>query len=678
MTDVRIRELFTLEGPTMDFFLREDGTLDEREELASAVRLALGTDSLADVNEVLPDPDSTDRRGWWGDIDADTIWGGWPVGCKNWLLTRTKIMEAPSSEGSTLQRAKNYTVQALQPLIDKRIATRIDVQAARTELNRIEVNAIIYRGPKVEIDLRYQLLWEEEAAVEDDHSVAFNHKIRVPYANILLTTTAIPDAGFQNGLLTDYRFLVPPQGNLELSSIALSIGRTSPQGNVALSPTAPTVRQGINRLLLQGNIALSPTPPSVLRTILFAGSMGAVGATFGTGGAQTITLNAGTANWGVPSDCILLTSIVCVGPGDGGNPGGPFVCAGATDGGHAGAGGTTAIKNNFAVTPGASIPVQISAGVATKFNTTTCVAAPGSGGSSIGDTIVSGAAGSAGGGSPDGSNGGSGGTGGASGQNRGAGGGGGGGAQVAVGPGGTGGTGATPGGGGGGGGGTSSDNQGQGGGGGPGAGQIILSYNPSFTSQTLTTTATAPAGSTVVVGISLDTGNGVTVASVSDGTNTYTKIDGTGLIGGKSEVSLWYSPTIAAPLASGSTITVTFGSSSGASSCNIAAAYITGLAASPLDKFGHVSASSGTSVSISTATLSQATEIAIGFGGDISGLGSTVYNGASGFENINKSSSSNGVTALDFKVTHATTAVAFGPGWGSAIRMGAVVATFKG
>jgi len=173
MTDVRIRELFSLEGPTMDWFLRAAGTLDEREELATAVRLALGTDSLADANEILPDPDSTDRRGWWGDMDAETIWGGWPIGCKNWLLTRSKIMEAPSSEGSTLQRAKQYTLQALQPLIDKKIATRVDVQVARTELSRVEVHAIIYRGPKNEIDLRYQLLWEEETAAEDD----FSHSI---------------------------------------------------------------------------------------------------------------------------------------------------------------------------------------------------------------------------------------------------------------------------------------------------------------------------------------------------------------------------------------------------------------------------------------------------------------------------------------------------------------------
>jgi phage gp46-like protein len=66
MTDVRLKEYSSLEGVTMDFLLLDSGRLDEREELATAVRVALGTDAKADDAEVLPDPDSTDRRGWWG------------------------------------------------------------------------------------------------------------------------------------------------------------------------------------------------------------------------------------------------------------------------------------------------------------------------------------------------------------------------------------------------------------------------------------------------------------------------------------------------------------------------------------------------------------------------------------------------------------------------------------
>lgn len=195
----------------------------------------------------------------------------------------------------------------------------------------------------------------------------------------------------------------------------------------------------------------------------------------------------------------------------------------------------------------------------------------------------------------------------------------------------------------------------------------------------MTTTATAPAGSLVVVGVSLNTNNGVTAASMSDGTNTYTKIDTTGIFGAVAEVSFWYS-VLAAPLTSGATITVTFNvATTGAvNGFNISAAYVTGLIGAPLDKFAHVSATTGTSLSIATGTLTQANEIVFGFGGDTSGSPSTVYNGASGFTNINKSGSANGVTALDFQTVAATTTVTFGPSWAAATRMGAVVASFKG
>lgn len=147
----------------MDFLLRDTGLLDEREEMLTAARVALGTDRMADKNDILPDPDSTDRKGWWGDLDAEEIWGGWPIGTKNWLLTRAKITQTPSMEGSTLERARRYTLDSLQPFVDKRIASQTSVIATRTDLDRIEVYAQIFRGPESEIDLRYQLLWQEES-----------------------------------------------------------------------------------------------------------------------------------------------------------------------------------------------------------------------------------------------------------------------------------------------------------------------------------------------------------------------------------------------------------------------------------------------------------------------------------------------------------------------------------
>lgn len=163
MTDIRLKENFTLQGVTMDWLLRDTGLIDERDELATSVKVALGTDSQAAASDILPDPDSVDRKGWWGDLDADEIWGGWPIGCKNWLLTRAKILTAtPSLEGDTLERARQYTREALQPFVDQRMATQIVVGATRTGLERIEVTALLFRGNLVEIDLRFQILWTED------------------------------------------------------------------------------------------------------------------------------------------------------------------------------------------------------------------------------------------------------------------------------------------------------------------------------------------------------------------------------------------------------------------------------------------------------------------------------------------------------------------------------------
>lgn len=168
MTDIRLKQQYSLEAVTMDWLLK-DGTLDEREELATAVRVALGTDALADEDEILPDPDSSDRRGWWGDYQAREIWDGWPIGVKNWLLLRAKILQSPSSEGSTLERARNYTRQAIQPFLDRQIASAMDVQAERIGLDQIVVRLTLFRGPKSEVLLRFQYLWEEPVVQEAEN-----------------------------------------------------------------------------------------------------------------------------------------------------------------------------------------------------------------------------------------------------------------------------------------------------------------------------------------------------------------------------------------------------------------------------------------------------------------------------------------------------------------------------
>jgi phage gp46-like protein len=161
MPDVRLIDVISPDVMTFDWLQTSTGLLDETQQLASAVTVALNTDATADLNEILPDPRSDDRRGWWGDIDATTIWGGWPLGSKLWLLTRAKIVGMESSEGATTSRVQAYIMQALQPFIDNRICSQINVTVTQTGPASLAAQIILYRGPKSALQLNYNPLWVE-------------------------------------------------------------------------------------------------------------------------------------------------------------------------------------------------------------------------------------------------------------------------------------------------------------------------------------------------------------------------------------------------------------------------------------------------------------------------------------------------------------------------------------
>jgi phage gp46-like protein len=162
--DIRLVQntLFPAYDVQSDWALLDDGRLDERQALASAVIIALGTDGLAERDDPLPDPDSTDRGGWWGDTDAAEIWeGAWPIGSRLWLLKRDKIADPGSQRGATTTRVDRFIREALQPFLDLRIASRLDVKVERVGLERIDAHIVIYRGPTLAVELRYQILWTQ-------------------------------------------------------------------------------------------------------------------------------------------------------------------------------------------------------------------------------------------------------------------------------------------------------------------------------------------------------------------------------------------------------------------------------------------------------------------------------------------------------------------------------------
>jgi phage gp46-like protein len=161
--DIRLNQSFTqpFYNITIDWVLRDDGTLDDTQALATAIVVALGTNSLASIDDQLPDPDSTDRCGWWGDLDADIIWNAWPIGSKLWLMRRAAIESMQSRRGATVARIKGYIQEAIQPFVDNKIISTFDAYVERVDKQRIDSLIRLFKGPVPVIDLRYTIAWDE-------------------------------------------------------------------------------------------------------------------------------------------------------------------------------------------------------------------------------------------------------------------------------------------------------------------------------------------------------------------------------------------------------------------------------------------------------------------------------------------------------------------------------------
>lgn len=102
----------------------ENGDLIYDQGLQTAVYISLFTDRRADDDDILPDSQSTDKRGWWGDLASPDVEGD-QIGSRLWLLERSK------TTADVLVRAKEYVEECLEWLIEDGIASDIDVAVER-------------------------------------------------------------------------------------------------------------------------------------------------------------------------------------------------------------------------------------------------------------------------------------------------------------------------------------------------------------------------------------------------------------------------------------------------------------------------------------------------------------------------------------------------------------------
>jgi len=120
--------------------------IDVYDDLPRAVLISLFSWRRANSDDDLP---NGKKMGWWGDTYSDG-----KIGSRLWLLTRAKLTT------QTVLNAKDYAIESLQWLLDDGVASALDVQSERQEIDRLALSVKITRGDKTELNIRFTNVWD--------------------------------------------------------------------------------------------------------------------------------------------------------------------------------------------------------------------------------------------------------------------------------------------------------------------------------------------------------------------------------------------------------------------------------------------------------------------------------------------------------------------------------------
>ncbi len=123
--------------------------------LATDVLCSLFEDRQAEPGDVLPEGE-TDRRGWWADAFPPVA--GDRRGSRLWLLARSK--ETPD----VLARAEEYAREALQWLLDDKVASQLEVAAEFITGRGLGLTITIHRPDKDPATYRFGRAWDVQLA----------------------------------------------------------------------------------------------------------------------------------------------------------------------------------------------------------------------------------------------------------------------------------------------------------------------------------------------------------------------------------------------------------------------------------------------------------------------------------------------------------------------------------
>lgn len=134
-------------GKIFDVGIAADGDFSTIEGLDTAITMSIYCERRADESEV---PESTNRRGWWGNQFADKF--GFEIGSKLWLYRQTRLTQ------ETIEALRDAAIRGLDWLIDNDIAINIDAVVSFAE-GRVILLVLLTR-PNGQVERRYFELWE--------------------------------------------------------------------------------------------------------------------------------------------------------------------------------------------------------------------------------------------------------------------------------------------------------------------------------------------------------------------------------------------------------------------------------------------------------------------------------------------------------------------------------------
>jgi phage gp46-like protein len=133
-----------------------DTDLERDDGLETSVIISLFTDRRASIDQIPPEFPRDDLRGWWGDV-APTVEGD-QTGSLLWLLYREK--QTPQ----VLARAQQYAQEALQWMLEDKIAQDVVVETSYISLGWMLIAIDIYRPTGEVVRYRYGYEWTAQAA----------------------------------------------------------------------------------------------------------------------------------------------------------------------------------------------------------------------------------------------------------------------------------------------------------------------------------------------------------------------------------------------------------------------------------------------------------------------------------------------------------------------------------